>query len=406
MTGKKILVLSLCFVVTALSAFAASPQDTYEQARKETLAVWMSMASYDDKPGEAARQELIRRGWDMDNRIQKDDKSETKFRLARKGKDVLVAVTGTESLADVKSDLNFHAIPYQEGATSRQQVHAGFSYYTTTLLDTPYEGTTLKEVLKADAASENVILTGHSLGGAVALLAAARLYDDGASPIQVVTFGAPAVGNESFNETYEPLLHVDRIVMAGDPVKGILQTVDGTYSQFSKETVWDSAPSVRRFAHDIVGYADAALRRYYDAKGGYETALGHPLAADAARAKGPSVWVLPLAVTVDPALSEDVPYMRQAADDQLAYRLHPLYGPSEKSLADNLKEAREKGCDAVLVRKLTGKRAKDKDYDFVMTYEEVWYDVQRGAARSAFSMTMNTEKMTPLLSLLAMAGMA
>ena len=55
--------------------------------------------------------------------------------------------------------------------------------------------------------------------------------------------------------------------MAGDPVKGILQTVDGTYSQFSKETVWNSAPSVQRFAHDIVGYADAALRRYYDAKG-------------------------------------------------------------------------------------------------------------------------------------------
>ena len=51
-----------------------------------------------------------------------------------------------------------------------------------------------------------------------------------------------------------------------------MQTVDGTYSQFSKETVWNSAPSVQRFAHDIVGYADAALRRYYDAKGAYETA--------------------------------------------------------------------------------------------------------------------------------------
>ena len=35
-----------------------------------------------------------------------------------------------------------------------------------------------------------------------------------------------------------------------------------------------------------------------------------------------------------------------------------------------------------------------------MTYEEVWYDVQSGTARSAFSMTMNTEKMTPILALL------
>ena len=60
-------------------------------------------------------------------------------------------------------------------------------------------------------------MTGHSLGGAVALLAAARLYDEGASQIQVVTFGAPAVGNAAFNAAYEPLLQVDRIVMAGDP---------------------------------------------------------------------------------------------------------------------------------------------------------------------------------------------
>ena len=101
-----------------------------------------------------------------------------------------------------------------------------------------------------------------------------------------------------------------------------------------------------------------------------------------------------------------MPYMRQAADDQLTYRIHPLFGTSGKSLAENLKSARDKGCEAVLVRRLTGKRAKDKDYDFVMTYEEVWYDAQSGAVRSAFSMTMNTEKMTPVLSLLAMAGMA
>lgn len=224
MLGKKVFILSLCFVLTALSVLASSLQEGYEQARREVLSAWLSMASYDDKPGEAARQELIRRGWDIDYRIQKDDKSESKFSLARKGRDTFVAVTGTESLADVKSDLNLHSIPYKERDTGDlRKVHAGFSYYTTSLLDTPYKGTTLKQALKADAASQNVTLTGHSLGGAAALLAAARLYDEGLPQIQVVTFGAPAVGNSAFNETYEPLLHVDRIVMAGDPVKGILQ---------------------------------------------------------------------------------------------------------------------------------------------------------------------------------------
>ena len=147
MFGKKVFILSLCFVLTALSVLASSPQEGYEQARREVLSAWLSMASYDDKPGEAARQELIRRGWDIDYRIQKDDKSESKFSLARKGRDTFVAVTGTESLADVKSDLNLHSIPYKEGDTGDlRKVHAGFSYYTTSLLDTPYKGTTLKPV--------------------------------------------------------------------------------------------------------------------------------------------------------------------------------------------------------------------------------------------------------------------
>lgn len=406
MRGMKILTLTLCFIMTALAALAASPQETYDKAREEALSAWLSMASYDDKPGEAARQEFQRRGWDIDNRIEKDDKSETKFHIARKGKATLIAVTGTESLADVKSDLNLHSISYRDGENVDMRVHAGFSHYTKTLLDAPYENTTLGQFIQFDAASQKVTLTGHSLGGAVALLAAARLYDDGVRNLQVVTFGAPAVGNSAFNKAYGERLHLERIVMAGDPVKGILQSVNGTYSQFSEETVWNSAPSTQRFAHDIVGYADAALRRYYDAKGDYEAALGHPLPADAAEAAGPSIFVLPLSVSVDALLAGDASYMAKAADDQLAYRLHPIYAPSGKSLAENLQTARDKGCEALLVRKVTGKRAKDKAYDFVMTYEEVWYDTESGAVRSVFSMTMNTEKLTPVLSVLAMAGTA
>lgn len=84
---------------------------------------------------------MIRRGWDIDYRIQKDDKSESKFSLAHGSGDAFVAVTGTESLADVKSDLNLHELPYKERDTGDlRKVHAGFSYYTTSLLDTRIRG--------------------------------------------------------------------------------------------------------------------------------------------------------------------------------------------------------------------------------------------------------------------------
>lgn len=57
----------------------------YEQARQEALCAWMAMASYGDRPGLAARQELVRRGWHIDSQVQKDDKSRAKFHLVRKG---------------------------------------------------------------------------------------------------------------------------------------------------------------------------------------------------------------------------------------------------------------------------------------------------------------------------------
>ena len=49
MLGKKVFILSLCFVLTALSVLASSLQEGYEQARREVLSAWLSMASYDDK---------------------------------------------------------------------------------------------------------------------------------------------------------------------------------------------------------------------------------------------------------------------------------------------------------------------------------------------------------------------
>ena len=159
-------------VTTAFSVFADSPRAAYEQARQEALCAWMAMASYGDRPGLAARQELVRRGWHIDSQVQKDDKSEAKFHLARKGDDTLLAVTGTASLADIKSDLNLHSVAYggTAGKTARKdgvrRVHAGFDHYTTTLLAAPYGGQTVGQVLAADAhAPKRLTLTRRRPGG-------------------------------------------------------------------------------------------------------------------------------------------------------------------------------------------------------------------------------------------------
>ena len=53
---------------------------------------------------------------------------------------------------------------------------------------------------------KQIIITGHSLGGAVAHLLAAMLYREGYR-VQLYTFGAPPVGNERFVASIEGLSH-------------------------------------------------------------------------------------------------------------------------------------------------------------------------------------------------------
>jgi acetyl esterase/lipase len=47
-----------------------------------------------------------------------------------------------------------------------------------------------------------VYVSGHSAGGALAVIAARRLYEDGLAPKGVMTFSAPRVGNKRYRDTY------------------------------------------------------------------------------------------------------------------------------------------------------------------------------------------------------------
>jgi hypothetical protein len=52
--------------------------------------------------------------------------------------------------------------------------------------------------------AKKVFLTGHSMGGAFAILAAAKLKSSGMRIAAVYTYGAPRVGNRKFAESYKP----------------------------------------------------------------------------------------------------------------------------------------------------------------------------------------------------------
>lgn len=73
-----------------------------------------------------------------------------------------------------------------------------------------------------------IVLTGHSLGGAVATLAACYFYDLGIKKenMNIYTFGAPPIGSKEFCSKYEDKLNLYRVVNENDVVPKIDRIID------------------------------------------------------------------------------------------------------------------------------------------------------------------------------------
>ena len=118
------------------------------------------------------------------------DVDDTQCFIASFANGVLIAFRGTESLGDWLSNLNILSTTKEYGV-----VHKGF-----------YNGfVDVKQFLKQelDRFSPNrILLTGHSLGGALATVAAAE-WSESYQITGVYTFGQPAVGKGKFSAFFD-----------------------------------------------------------------------------------------------------------------------------------------------------------------------------------------------------------
>lgn len=136
---------------------------------------------------------------------------------------LIVAFRGTEGFSDWKDWVNnasFDPVPY---GGPYIEVHGGFlaAYSSVRVQLGEAISTRLQSNTAAESPVEELCFTGHSLGGALATLAASEfrrdLPDDVA--ITVHTFGAPKVGSLYFTFDYNGLLpNSYRVVNQGDPV--------------------------------------------------------------------------------------------------------------------------------------------------------------------------------------------
>jgi triacylglycerol lipase len=123
--------------------------------------------------------------------------------------DIVIAFAGTSRHEDWWDSLSAMQVSAFGG-----RAHKGFAM----LLDRVWTRI-LAALYDLDGAERRIWLTGHSLGGALATLAAARLQHEGFDPQLTVTFGAPPVFDERAAGAFKPKLL--RVVNDGDWVPGL-----------------------------------------------------------------------------------------------------------------------------------------------------------------------------------------
>ncbi|KAL2808677.1 Alpha/Beta hydrolase protein [Aspergillus granulosus] len=135
-------------------------------------------------------------------------------------KRIVVAFRGTYSIANTIVDLSAYPqeyVPYPEGNDTDTNdrpptcadcfVHAGFLNAWRTTRSTILETISAARDQYPDY---ELTLVGHSLGGAVAALAATEMKLRGWNPV-VTTFGEPRVGNKAFNEYLDTVFDLDSV---------------------------------------------------------------------------------------------------------------------------------------------------------------------------------------------------
>lgn len=393
---RKILLIVCFFCLFCNLASAAAPknlQEEYNHSYFISIAAASCAGIY--RPENSSEFSYLRDyGWKIMPYHESSGKVAANFSLAHNyfpdiNKHIyLVTFRGSADKGDWKVNLQTRQVPYQDKVIPAQAqgnmpngipaVHEGFISYTDTMVlasvideNQNFKGIFRKVYEDPDA---YLILTGHSLGGAAATLLGERLVSLGMpkDKFVVITFGAPAVGNDAFAAAYGDKIDLMRITNTADPVPGSLQTVFGGYKQFGYNYKYHLSMKMSNFQHDIAMYFDHSVSEYFKTfDRAVAAGLVQPLPDDRLTEGVPKVA---LCITSSPGIRKMryVPDMKRLLINEYKMML-PSYAVLEKSLDDKsnythsdiMRLSREAGADYVVICGIDGNRPPDKGYWYI-----------------------------------------
>jgi hypothetical protein len=147
---------------------------------------------------------------DKDKDIFDQKETDTQGFLALNDKQIIISIRGTTNFSDWGNNLNAKHVPYSFGPG---HVHKGYYDAFLSIKDV------LDNYIKNNLSNRDVIVTGHSLGGAVATLIAAYLNaEKKINKLMLYTFGSPRVGDRVFADHFSKAFPCFRIVNNNDIV--------------------------------------------------------------------------------------------------------------------------------------------------------------------------------------------
>ncbi|MCU1718976.1 lipase family protein [Pseudomonas sp. 5P_3.1_Bac2] len=138
--------------------------------------------------------------------------TETQAFITHNDKVILISLRGTQEKQDILRDIDARQVPYTEGDG---QAHRGF--YEAFLAAKKFTQRYLDAFHRPDHC---IVICGHSLGGAIALLLAEWVRRQWSDNVQLYTFGSPRAGDRAFVQGAAALTH-HRLVNHNDPVPGV-----------------------------------------------------------------------------------------------------------------------------------------------------------------------------------------
>jgi len=124
---------------------------------------------------------------------------------------ILVFIRGTIIKADVIADLKGMPASFDDFPG---HIHRGFAGCYTRMPDLRAQWkASLRKLMESNAQEKPIIVAGHSLGGALAVMAfydALRWYHDAGPRMLLMTYGCPRVGSSTFAKEFDSLVSATR----------------------------------------------------------------------------------------------------------------------------------------------------------------------------------------------------